>query len=153
MRVLSDSEYFLILGPFAAITMLQYGLPGAPASQPRSIFWGQTIAALVGLPLTYVPPSVLPLWLRMIVAPTLAIGVMLKLGVPCPPAAANSLIYVQGSHKWKMFGLTMLCSTVSFFPAIAYNNINPKRQYPTFWGHVTTKAAHWIRQYGNKEEE
>lgn len=37
VQVVTDQQYFLISGPFGALLMLQYGLIGAPASQPRSM--------------------------------------------------------------------------------------------------------------------
>lgn len=36
-EMVTEEEYFLIGGPFGALAMLQYGLIGAPASQPRSM--------------------------------------------------------------------------------------------------------------------
>jgi hypothetical protein len=145
-KIASNQQYFLVAGPFGALMMLQYGLTGAPAGQPRSIIFGHAIAGSIGLALTYIPERMLPIWLRMILSPSISIGVMVKLGVPCPPASAHSLIYAEGKHNWKFFGLVMLCSFVSLIPAIAINNLNPKRQYPTFWGYNMKHLAKKMNQ-------
>jgi len=71
--------------------------------------------------------------MRQILSVTLANFVMvIKIGVACPPASAHALIYVEGKHDWEFWGLALLGCVLSFVPAIFFNNLNPKRQYPSF---------------------
>lgn len=46
-KLLSDEEYFLLIGPFGAMCTLMYGLSAAPASQPRNAVMGQAAGKCV----------------------------------------------------------------------------------------------------------
>lgn len=131
----SDNKYFILLGPFGALMTLQYGLTAAPASQPWNAVLGQAVAGAVALSFTYIPDSVLEPWLRQAVGPAFAIGAMVKLGIPHPPAGAHSVLYSSGDYGWVYYGLVVLSSAVSVVPAIVVNNMSEKRQYPTYWGY------------------
>ena len=74
------------LGPFGALMTLQYGLTGAPVTQPRNIILGQMVAGIIALSFTYVPETHLSPLLRMAIAPSVSITTMVKLGVVHPPA-------------------------------------------------------------------
>lgn len=109
-------------------------------------FFGHLITGTIALALTYLPGNLLPLELRQLLTSSIAISVMMKLGVPCPPAAAFGLIYARGNHSWRFFGFTLICILVSFIPAMAINNLNPRRQYPTFWGYSPRRLARIVRE-------
>jgi hypothetical protein len=64
--------------------------------------------------------------MRQILSVTLANFVMVKVGVPCPPASAHSLIYAEGKHDWEFWGLAIFGCLLSFLPAIFFNNLNPR---------------------------
>ena len=113
---------------------LQYGLTAAPAAQPRSAILGQVVAGAVALPLTYIPEYILAVWLRRVIAPAIAIGVMVKLGVTHPPAGAHAIVYASGNYNFAFYALVVLGAVVSTIPATLVNNMSRKRQYPTFWG-------------------
>ena len=130
----SDDELFLILGPFGALVTLQYGLTAAPASQPRNAILGQALAGAVAMVFTYVPDSILPVWLRQAVAPAIAIGVMVKCGFTHPPGGAHAVILASGKYNWAMYGIALLGTCISIIPALIINNLSDKRQYPTYWG-------------------
>ena len=145
----SDAEYFLIMGPFGALLTLQYGLSGAPASQPRNCVLGHIVAGAISLSLTYIPESILPTWIRQMVAPAFAIGAMVKLGITHPPAGAFSVIFAQGQHNWGFYGIAVLCSVISIIPAIIVNNMSQKRQYPTYWGFPSSRWGKAPRMTNN----
>ena len=132
----SNEEYFLVLAPFGALVTLQYGLTAAPASQPRNVVLGHIVAGAVSLLFTYIPGSILPTWIRQAVAPAFAIGAMVKLGIPHPPAGAQSVIFSTGDYNWAFYALAVLCSVISIIPATIVNNMSQKRQYPTYWGYL-----------------
>jgi len=133
-RMLSDDEYYLLIAPFGATCTLMYGMSSAPASQPRNAVMGQATAGAVSLAFTYIPESVLPVWLRTAVGPAFAIGTMVKLGVMHPPAGAHSLLYASGKYNFGFYALVVLSTALSVFPATLVNNMSSKRQYPTYWG-------------------
>jgi hypothetical protein len=135
-QYLSQEEYFLLIGPFGALMTLQYGLTAAPASQPRNVILGQIVAGAVSMAFTYIPDDIIPPWLRQAIAPAFAIGAMVKLGIPHPPAGAHSVIYAAGNHSWVFYALVVLCSAVSILPATIINNMSEKRQYPIYWGYL-----------------
>jgi CBS-domain-containing membrane protein len=86
----STLDQFLILGPFGALLPLQYGVSGAPASQPRNVALDQVVFGALVLIFTYIPVMP-PMWIRQIVAPDVctSIGIMMKLGIMLPPAGAQ----------------------------------------------------------------
>lgn len=101
--------------------------------------------------LTYVPEERLSIWLRQILSVALSNFVMAKLGVACPPASAHSLIYAEGKHDWEFWGLAMLGCVVSFIPAIFFNNLNPRRQYPSYWGYAPARVYRHAMEETNKD--
>ena len=151
-QVVSDQEYYLLMGPFGALITLQYGLTGAPASQPRNAVLGQIVAGAVSLSFTYIPDSIMPVWIRQAVAPAFSIAAMIKLGMPHPPAGAHSVIYAEGKHNWGFYSLVVLCSAVSIAPATIVNNMSQKRQYPIYWGYLPDAlAAQWKKRKVEKK--
>ena len=131
--MLSDDDYFLLIGPFGALMTLQYGLTSAPASQPRNAILGQAVSGAVSLAFTYIPESILAVWLRRAVGPAVAIGVMVKCGVTHPPAGAHAVLYASGKYNFGFYALVVLSSAISVIPATFVNNMSSKRQYPTYW--------------------
>lgn len=131
---LSDDYYFLLVEPFGALMTLQYGLTAAPASQPRNAIMGQAVAGAVSLSFTYIPEYILAEWLRRVIGPAIAIGVMVKLGFTHPPAGAHAIVYSSGKYNFSFYALVVLSTVVSTIPATLVNNMSRKRQYPTFWG-------------------
>lgn len=87
---------------------------------------GHAIAGSIALGLTYIPEERLAIGWRQILSVTFANFAMVKLGVACPPASAHSLIYAEGKHDWKFWGLALLGCLLSFIPAIFFNNLNPR---------------------------
>ena len=132
-KILSNEDYFLLIGPFGALMTLQYGLTAAPASQPRNVVLGQAVSGAVSLAFTYIPESILAVWIRRAVGPAVAIGVMVKCGVTHPPAGAHAVLYASGKYNFGFYALVVLSSAISVVPATIVNNMSSKRQYPTYW--------------------
>jgi hypothetical protein len=141
-KLISDEEYSLLIGPFGALMTLQYGLPGAPASQPRNAIMGQAVAGAVSLAFTYIPETILATWLRRAVGPAISIAFMVKLGFVHPPAGAHAVLYASGSYSFVFYGLVVLSTAISVIPATLVNNMSRKRQYPTYWG-----VPKWIQTF------
>mmetsp|Transcript_15933 Transcript_15933/g.44076 ORF Transcript_15933/g.44076 Transcript_15933/m.44076 type:complete len:626 (+) Transcript_15933:247-2124(+) len=145
-RYLSENELFLVLPPFGALMTLQFGLTAAPASQPRNAILGPAVAGAVSLVFTYIPESILAVWLRQAVAPAIAIGVMVKFGYTHPPAGAHAVLFASGKYNWALYGIVLLSTVISIVPAIFINNLSDKRQYPTYWFVVSERQQKFFNK-------
>ena len=130
----------LILGPFGALVTLQYGLTAAPASQPRNVILGQALSLCIALGISAVPD--LPLWFRRTLGTSLAVSVMVRLGITHPPAGAAAMIVSGGMFSWVDVGLMLMGNAVAVVASVLINNVNRKRQYPTFWG-----FGNWLNMF------
>jgi len=128
IHINSDGELFFFMAPIGALMALEFGLTAAPASQPRSAFYGQVVGGAISLGFSYIPMTV---WVRQAIASSLAISMMGKLGVLHPPAGAASILLASGQFGWKHYGLLLAATIVSLIPAVLINNCSVKRQYPT----------------------
>mmetsp|Transcript_1636 Transcript_1636/g.2987 ORF Transcript_1636/g.2987 Transcript_1636/m.2987 type:complete len:305 (+) Transcript_1636:946-1860(+) len=126
-----NPEYSLVLGPFGALMTLQYSLTAAPASQPRNAILGQVISLSIALGMTY---TSLATNVRKALATALAIMCMARLGVTHPPAGAAALLFAGGQYSWGHMGIMLAGNILAIFSATLINDMNVKRQYPTFWG-------------------
>mmetsp|Transcript_24607 Transcript_24607/g.68610 ORF Transcript_24607/g.68610 Transcript_24607/m.68610 type:complete len:232 (-) Transcript_24607:184-879(-) len=116
-----------------ALMTLQYGLTAAPASQPPNIIVGQLLSLLIGQGISRCDGFIDP-WLRQSLATALAIGAMVKFGITHPPAGATALIFSARRFAWGQIGMTLLASVVAIVCSTFFNNLQKKRQYPTYWG-------------------
>eukprot|EP00592_Proboscia_alata_P019822 CAMPEP_0194409264 /NCGR_PEP_ID=MMETSP0176-20130528/7112_1 /TAXON_ID=216777 /ORGANISM="Proboscia alata, Strain PI-D3" /LENGTH=682 /DNA_ID=CAMNT_0039209763 /DNA_START=101 /DNA_END=2146 /DNA_ORIENTATION=+ len=135
----SNGAVFILMGPIGALVTLQHALTAAPASQPRNVIWGQVISGFVSILITIlIPERILSHVVRVAFAPALSIGVMAALGIVHPPAGAAAVIYAYHHNEntvvlWTLYICVVLASVLSLIPAILWNNINVRRQYPTHW--------------------
>ena len=111
---------------------LQYGLTAAPASQPRNAIVGQTLSLFIAYGIGSIEE--MDLWLKQTLATSLAIAVMVKLGVTHPPAGAAALLFASGLPSLQQVGMMIFGNVIAIVFAAIINNANEKRQYPTFWG-------------------
>lgn len=121
------------LGPVGALVSLQYSLTAAPASQPRNVIFGTTVSGSIALLFTYVPPEILPLWIRIALAPSLSITVMAMLGITHPPGNALAVIFSSGDYHWGHLFMSLIGCSISIALATLLNNLSVKRQYPQYW--------------------
>lgn len=123
--------YSLVGGPFGALMTLQYSLTAAPASQPRNAILGQAISVSIAIGMTY---TRLEQNVKKALATSLAIMCMARLGVTHPPAGAAALIFAGGGYSWAHLGIMLSGNILAILSATLINDMNVKRQYPTFWG-------------------
>eukprot|EP00929_Paragymnodinium_shiwhaense_P046900 TRINITY_DN23844_c0_g1_i2.p1 TRINITY_DN23844_c0_g1~~TRINITY_DN23844_c0_g1_i2.p1 ORF type:complete len:301 (-),score=46.10 TRINITY_DN23844_c0_g1_i2:381-1283(-) len=134
----TDGQYFTLLGNFGATMTLLFDIHKAPAAQPRNLVLGSTVAASVAILVCYIPETLLPVWVRVAVAPALAITAMAKLGISHPPAGAAALIYAQGGAVkelgWMYLVLPLFVGNIiSIVMAVVINNLSRDRHYPSYW--------------------
>ena len=113
---------------------LQYGLTAAPAAQPFNAIVGQVVSLAIAQGIGQIDDDNLEPWLKMPIATSLAIAVMVKLGVTHPPAGAAALLFASGRNSWAMVGIMILANFIAIATATIINNASQRRQYPTFWG-------------------
>ena len=111
---------------------MQYGLTAAPASQPRNVIVGQTLALVIAQGIGQAEN--LDPWFKQSLATALAISVMVKLGVTHPPAGAGALLFSSGRFTWVQVLIMLMANVIAVICATFFNNLNDRRQYPTFWG-------------------
>lgn len=126
------ADYGFPIGPMAALLALQFGLSAAPAAQPRTIMVGHILSIVTALIIAEIPS--VHVWVKQSIACSLAVGLMAKLSVVNPPAAAAAFVFADGS--WGIINLmtALLGCLLAILFSVLINNLSNKRQYPSFWG-------------------
>jgi hypothetical protein len=141
----ANPDLSLVTGPFGALMTLQYGLTAAPASQPRNAIAGQTISLTIALGMTY---TSLPTNLLRSLGTALSIMLMARFGCTHPPAGAAALIFTGGGYHWGHMGIMLVGNVLAILFATIINDLNVKRQYPTFWG-----VGYWLKHFGPEKKK
>lgn len=121
-----------LFAPFGASSVLLFGAPAAPFSQPRNVFGGHMIAALTGVIINNIFGTS---YFAIAVGVGLAIAIMVKLNAIHPPAGATAFIGVtasKGSFLWILNPVAM-GTIILIFVALVINNLDKKRSYPSYW--------------------
>jgi CBS-domain-containing membrane protein len=121
----------LMLGSFGASSLLVFGYPDAPFSQPRNVVFGHVLASLIGLVFLWLFG---PVWWAMGLAlGTTIIALMLTRTVH-PPASSNPIIIFLTQSSWSFLLLpTLLGALFIVAVAVVYNNSVRNEQYPRYW--------------------
>jgi len=147
---LSETDNLFLVGSFGATSVLIYGVINSPLAQPRNVFGGHLVSAIVGTAVAYFIPT---LWLAAAVAVALSIVAMQVTKTLHPPGGATALIAVIGSTKIKSLGFFYVLNPIAsgvmilLIVAMIFNNITPSRQYPAnkHWYKI------WRRRYLKKK--
>ncbi|KAG6856613.1 hypothetical protein H0H87_002568 [Tephrocybe sp. NHM501043] len=125
-----------------ATAVLIYGAIDAPLAQPRALFGGHFIGALVGVCITKLF-HLLPteerfqelLWLAGSLACATSVVAMQVTATTHPPAGATALLAAVNTEirdlGWYYLPVVLLTSALALVVAMLINNI--QRRYPTFW--------------------
>lgn len=121
----------MLVASFGASAVLIYGVPDAPLSQPRNVFFGHTLSAAVGVT-TYLLLGLN--WWTAALGTAIAIIVMLVTKTTHPPGGATALVAIL-SKATPIYILTPVAAGVIILIAIAIitNNLSPNRSYPRYW--------------------
>ena len=118
-----------LLASFGSSMVLLYGYPESPFAQPKNVFFGHLITAVVGLTiLTFVP---LPIFITIPIAVGLGVGLMILFNVTHPPAGGNPIIVIVGSVSFDyLFSPVITGSIIIILSAIIINRFILKKSYP-----------------------
>ena len=119
-----------LLASFGSSMVLLYGYPESPFAQPKNVFFGHLVTAVVGLVVLYFIP--LPLFMTIPLAVGLGVGLMILFNVTHPPAGGNPIIVIVGSVSFDYLFSPVITGTIiiAIF-AIIINRFILKKSYPS----------------------
>jgi len=132
--VLTVLTYKTTLGLFIAASfgssmVLLFGFPESPFAQPKNVFFGHLVTALVGVFFVNFIP--LPIYISIAGAVGIGIFLMIILDVVHPPAGGNPIMVIIGSASFEylinpiIFGCILI-----LLIAIIVNKFLLKKDYP-----------------------
>ena len=118
-----------LLASFGSSMVLLYGYSESPFAQPKNVFFGHLITAIVGvLFLNFVP---LPIFLTIPLAVGFGVGLMILFNVTHPPAGGNPIIVIIGSVSFDyLLSPVISGSVIIIIFAIIVNKFILKKSYP-----------------------
>ena len=114
---------------FGSSMVLLYGFPENPFAQPKNIFFGHFLTALIGILFSnYIS---LPIFINIPLAVGTGIFFMIILNVVHPPAGGNPVIVIIGgvSYEYLLNPIIFGCFIVLLF-GIILNKFILKKNYP-----------------------
>ena len=131
LTVLSyKTEYgIFLIASFGSTMVLLYGYPESPFAQPKNIFFGHLLTAIVGIFFLNLIP--LPLYILIPLAVGSGVGLMILLNVTHPPAGGNPIIVIMGSVSLDyIINPVITGSLIILFFGIVLNRLILKKKYP-----------------------
>tara|TARA_A100001011_G_scaffold176490_2_gene185180 strand:- start:3411 stop:3875 length:465 start_codon:yes stop_codon:yes gene_type:complete len=118
-----------LIASFGSSMVLLYGYPESPFAQPKNIFFGHLLTAIVGLIFLYFVP--LPLFLIIPLAVGFGVSLMILLNVTHPPAGGNPIIVIMGSVSIDYLLNPIITGTIIILLfGIIINRFIVKKNYP-----------------------
>ena len=118
-----------IAGSFGSSMVLLFGFPESPFAQPRNVFFGHLVTALVGIIFVNLIP--LPIYINLPLAVGMGIFFMILLNVVHPPAGGNPVMVIIGSvsYDYLLFPIISGCFIIILL-AILINKFILNKNYP-----------------------
>ena len=119
-----------LLASFGSSMVLLYGYPESPFAQPKNVFFGHLVTALVGLVVLHFMP--MPIFITIPLAVGFGVGLMILFNVTHPPAGGNPIIVIVGSVSFDyLLTPVIIGSIVIIIFALVVNRFILKKTYPT----------------------
>ena len=114
---------------FGSSMVLLYGYPESPFAQPKNVFFGHLVTAIVGMIFLYLIP--LQLFIIIPLAVGFGVGLMILLNVTHPPAGGNPIIVIMGSVSVDyLLNPIISGSIIILIFAVIINRLILKKSYP-----------------------
>tara|TARA_E500000331_G_C16734785_1_gene488258 strand:- start:46 stop:522 length:477 start_codon:yes stop_codon:yes gene_type:complete len=114
---------------FGSSMVLLFGFPESPFAQPKNVFFGHLVTALVGV--IFVNLISLPIYINIALAVGVGIFLMIVLDVVHPPAGGNPIMVIIGSVSFDYLLLPIISGCLIIISlAILINKFILKKNYP-----------------------
>ena len=114
---------------FGSSMVLLYGFPESPFAQPKNIFFGHLVTALVGV--IFVNFIQLPIFIIIPVAVGFGIFLMIIFDIVHPPAGGNPIMVIIGSASFDYLFSPIITGTIIILLfGIILNKYILKKNYP-----------------------
>ena len=124
----TDFGIFL-LASFGSSMVLLFGYPESPFAQPKNVFFGHLLTAIVGIFFLHITP--LPLFITIPLAVGFGVGFMILFNVTHPPAGGNPIIVIIGGVSVEyLLSPVISGSIIIIIFAIILNRLILKKKYP-----------------------
>ncbi len=118
-----------LIASFGSTMVLLYGYPESPFAQPKNIFFGHLLTALVGVICLYILPF--PSYILIPIAVGLGVGFMILLNVTHPPAGGNPVIVVMGGVSLEYLLSPIITGSIIILVfGVVLNKFILKKKYP-----------------------
>ena len=120
-----------LIASFGATTVIVFGYHDNPFAQPKNIFFGHLLSALVGiLFITFFGVSFITIGLAV----GIAVMLMMAFKIAHPPAGANPIIVMIGGVSFQFLIFPVMVGAITIIiGGIIYNRLILKRKYPQTW--------------------
>jgi len=121
-----------LIASFGSSMVLLYGYSESPFAQPKNIFFGHLVTALVGIILSNF--LTIPIYILLPVAVGLGVGLMIFLDVTHPPAGGNPIIVLIGGVSFDyLISPVILGSIIILIFGVILNRFILRKNYPVKW--------------------
>ena len=118
-----------LIASFGSSMVLLYGYPESPFAQPKNIFFGHLLTALIGVMILNLIP--LPIFITIPIAVGLGVGLMILFNVTHPPAGGNPIIVIIGSVSLDYLINPIITGSIIVLAfGVVINRFILKKKYP-----------------------
>ena len=120
---------YFIAASFGSSMVLLYGYPESPFAQPKNVFFGHLLTAVVGVIFVHLIP--LPIYMNIALGVGVGVCLMILFNVVHPPAGGNPIIVIIGSASYDyLINPIIFGSIIILLLAILINKYILKKNYP-----------------------
>ena len=118
-----------LIASFGSTMVLLYGYPESPFAQPKNIFFGHLLTALVGVICLHILPF--PSYILIPIAVGLGVGFMILFNVTHPPAGGNPVIVIMGGVSLEYLLSPIITGSIIILVfGVVLNKFILKKKYP-----------------------